>query len=244
MKDAKGLRQLARIGTISLFGLVLTGCATLGLQYQMEPVDVSTLDPDYPSLMVAEKVSTPLRIVLEPDRVPDEQTVQAPRMKPIEVTNIRSFVRDHLKGAMENYFETVRVAGPDEEPEFDRYVEGRVAVQDLGATMDSAVGNSGRATRVFGTVNWSFALGPSSGDEFLFSYAGSTRGNFSLTHVSQTGEMYEATFERALSKMLKKYVEGDGHEEVANWANQSPTPEQSTPTARGGGPAERSTRRR
>ena len=199
--------------------LVTFGCSmgNISLTQNMHPVYVDELDVNPPGLMVSETVETPLVLVLDPDSISDRKRVTNQAMKPIDVHNIHSFVAEHLRPALTDYFDTVEVVGPDESIDHENYIVGHVRLDTLDVFVDSATDGYQTATRFLGKLTWSFALEPSGTESFLFSYAGTTRGTYAPGHVSETSQMYASTFTAALAEMLESYIEKEVQQELLAW---------------------------
>jgi hypothetical protein len=169
----------------------------------MRPVDVSSLSLRPPELMVATKIDAPLMLVLDPREVPDEVVVERQGVKPMRVTNLRAFVREDLRAAMLGYFEKVEVVGERRAQSAQGvHVIGRVKVKSL----EMFVVEEGGVQQVRGGIQWSFALLAPGQDEFTFSWAGTTRGAYGLTDVSETPQMVESTLSVAITQMLEGYA--------------------------------------
>ncbi len=187
--------------TYAALTLVVTGCA-FG-ESAMRPVDVGELSVRPPRMMVAEKISAPLLIVLDPRDVPDEVLVERDGVKPVRVTNLRAFVREDLRRAMLGYFDVVEVVSPGRAGATrGAHVLGRVRVQRL----EMFVAEEQGAPRVLGGMQWSFALLVPGEDEFTFSWAGTSRGSYGLTDVRETSQMVESTLSAAITQMLEGYI--------------------------------------
>jgi len=184
-----------------LLATTVTACA-------MQPVYVDRLGLDYPSPMVATRIQQPLYLVLDPDRVPDRVTVREPSMKNIEVFHIRAWVQQILPDALKRFFANVEVVGPDAQLPTTPHMVADVEVRSIGAIVDKAVGNTGVAARVYGTMTWGIAIRRSGEKNYAFSYSASVQGVKPLTHVSETDMMYGSTFSMAIGEMNKRLVEG------------------------------------
>ena len=192
------MRRLC-VGLACLVGL--SGCAWG--ESAMRPVDVSSLSLRPPELMVASKIDAPLMLVLDPRDVPDEVLVERQGVKPMRVTNLRAFVREDLRAAMLGYFDEVEVVGERRAQTAQGvHVVGRVKVQSL----EMFVVEEGGVQQVRGGIQWSFALLVPGEDEFTFSWAGTTRGAYGLTDVSETPQMVESTLSVAITQMLEGYA--------------------------------------
>ncbi len=179
----------------------LSGCAWGSPA--MRPVDVSALSVRPPELMVAAKIDAPLMLVLDPRDVPDEVVVERDGVKPMRVTNLRTFVREDLRAAMLGYFEEVEVVGERRARSTQGvHVVGRVKVKSLEMFVIEAEG----VQQVRGGIQWSFALLVPGEEEFSFSWAGTTRGSYGLTEVSETPHMVESTLSVAITQMLEGYA--------------------------------------
>lgn len=207
-----------------LLVVLISGCASVNVGKSMHPVHVDELDVQIPELMVSSKVETPLVVVLDPEVVLDRKTVEHHAIKPIEVHNIRAFVRDHLPTAMSDYFQDIDVVGPDDVDAHRDAIIGHVRVSDVDVHVDSATTGYHTAARILGTATWSFALEIPGQEDFIFSYAGEARGNYAMSHVSETGAMYESTFSDALAEMLETYVHDEIHSRLRSWENDRPAP--------------------
>jgi hypothetical protein len=164
-----------RVTLLVAIGLILPGCV-------MAPVHVKTLTVQPPSLMVARKVERPLFIVLDPAKVPDTVIIPEDELKEIQVYEVQEFVRRDLKLAMESFFTHVEVVDPSH-PLPPAHVRADVKINKLGMRV-SKVMNTHNASQVaagiYGEMTWGFALRPVEAEEYLFSYAGASKGAYSL----------------------------------------------------------------
>lgn len=189
------MRSVSRLYICIYIAILTLGCSAISWQ----AVQVDELDVDPPQLLVANKVQTPLLIVLDPDQVPENYTVTATNGQPLEIYNLQAFVTHHLQRTLTDYFHTVEVISPDDPRPSTPHILAIVRVTDIGMIA--------RGDTVFGQMTWSFGLMPSGHDDFLFSYAGSAQGNSGTRHVQHTQAMYASTFTAAIGSMLQYYSE-------------------------------------
>ena len=163
-----------------------------------------------PSLMVAQKITRPLYIVLDAAKVKDTWDIATPGCalnaagcERFQVTDVQEFVRRDLKKAMEAYFSRVEVVdSPKAIPAVD-HVVGDVKIDAM--TLRETV--TGALTHVFIQMTWGFALRRSEAAEYSYSFAGTAESNDSYpTFEAGCGQLVE----NAIPAMLKKWVEDGG----------------------------------
>jgi hypothetical protein len=193
------------IGFFTLLALGAGGCVGM----PMAPVHVSQLQVSPPSLIVAKRAPAPLYIVLDPSHVPDEYVIPQDELKEIRISELQTFVRRDLKRAMETYFEKVEVVAPGYAFPAPPYWKADVRIDSLRSKVIKATDNQSGAVaaQIFGEITWAFAIGPTGSSDYLFSYAGHSVGNYSMTHVSESGKMFASAFETALGDLLQAFTE-------------------------------------
>ncbi len=184
---------------LSLLCLTLVACAGAG-------VNVETLSPSPPTLMVASKVQTPLYIVLDSSRV--KSSYEVPRIG--TVTGMPSFVTRDLKEAMSEYFQTVDIVSAPSEITADKYIIADVKVDGFkkGSVSDGAASYS-----VF-EMTWSFALRPSDAGEYLFSFTGIAPSDY---RSKSWNDGVSGMLEHALTGLLEKWAESDTFSKLQEW---------------------------
>lgn len=188
------------------FLVLLNSCMSLS----MKPVYVSKLQVAPPTLMIARKSQAPLLIVLDPQKVPDQVIIPEGELKEIKVFEVRTFVQRDLKDAMLTFFQTVEVVAPGFTPPEEPYWVADVRVDKLGTKVFKAVNANNAAqvaAEIHGEITWAFAMRPNTVDDYVYSFAGSSVGSYSMTHVSQTDQMFASAFESAVTSMVKGMVD-------------------------------------
>lgn len=173
----------------------------------MRPVDTERLSIDPTRPMLAQKLARPLYIVLDPERVPDEYTIPEQTIKEIRILAIRTFVRRDVRHALLSLFDSVDVVAPSW-PIPPGALVADVEIQRFSTEVDMATGGGYHAGRIYGQMGWAFAIKRPGERQYAFSYADTVTGAFALTDVSQTPEMMESTYRRALERLLAELVNG------------------------------------
>lgn len=184
-----------------VLGMVMLGACS------MAPVHVSKVEVSPPSLMVAKKLSRPLFIVLDPERVPDYVHIPQSDVKEVHVHELRTFVRRDVKKAMETFFQRVEVVEPGYAFPSEPHYVADIKIDKLGTRFDKATSGGYTAGRVFGTMTWSFAIRPSGADSYMYSFASTAVGDVVLTHVSETPKMFGSTFDVAIAELIEGMVD-------------------------------------
>lgn len=187
-----------------LAAVVIAGCA-------VPVINTGQLSLSPGSPLVARKIQRPLVIVLDPQLVPDE-FVMSSMKKQVEIREIREFVRRDLRGSMLSFFENVEVVAPDTSIDPNAHV-GHVRIDrfDGQGTFPQTAG-PGMNSQVYGRMTWSFALLPSRGRDYLFSYADTTTGDFPLVRTADVSSMIESTFVRAIEMMMHRFIEDGAYQ--------------------------------
>ena len=189
---------LASAGLAFLVGL--PGCS-------MAPVHVAQLQVAPTTPMVANKSDQPLRIVLDPAKVPDSYVIPKGETKKVDVFELQTFVSRDLKKAMEAFFTTVEVVPPSAPPPTGPYWVGDVRIDELSILVDKATAGSVTAYQAHGRIKWAFALRPSTANDYAFSFAGETVSDAAMTTVNDTVTIFQNAFELAISSMVKSLVD-------------------------------------
>lgn len=202
-------------------GLLLVACA-------MEPVHFESVHPSVSAPMIASKVQTPVYIVLDPNKVPDEYVTSRSDAKPVELYQIRSFVSRDLVATLESFFSNVQVV--DQAPEdTSPHIIVDVEVSKFDTIVDKAMasgpGGSATAFRIYGTMDWKLALRHSDEPEYFFSFSDHVVGDQGGTTVRDTNLMFKSVLEAALGRFLEKYTAGGAHER-AQKTNAAPSDEE------------------
>jgi hypothetical protein len=162
------------------------------------------------SLMVVQKISRPLYIVLDGAKVKDTWDIETaacalngPGCERFKLTDVQEFVRRDLRKAMEAYFSRVEVVDSKGAIPAIDHVVGDVKIDAI--TLREMV--TGALTHVFIQMTWGFALRRSEATEYSYSFAGTAESQDSYpTFEAGCAQLVE----NAIPAMLKKWVEDGG----------------------------------
>lgn len=172
-----------------LVGLfVFAGCTPLS----MRAVNGRELAPAPRREAAAQRISTPLYLVLDPSAVPESAYIAAagPRAA-LRVTDIREFVRRDVRTTLGRYFDRVVIVEPDEVPPEGHVA--RVRVARIGLT-------GHRNGEIYGQIEWAFTLRPEGQPEFRFSET--CTGDRAVTYAAHTDQTIESTYRVALEHLV------------------------------------------
>lgn len=108
---------------------------------------------------------------------------------------------------MLSFFKNVEVIGPGTPIDPTAHVAHvRIDRFDAQETVPSTAG-PGMNSQVYGRLTWSFALLPSKGRDYLFSYSDTTTGDYPLVRTGEVATMIESTYVRAIEQMVHRFIE-------------------------------------
>jgi hypothetical protein len=179
--------------------VTLTGCTAL----PMRPVSSRSLAPTPRSAARSDRrpINTPLYLVLDPNAVPDTAIIggEGPRGG-MRVTEIREFVRTHLRSTLGRHFQRVEVVAPEDVPR-----GGHVAIVRV-----SRVGLTGhRNGEIYGQIAWSFSLRSASGDMPVFRFAETSTGDAAVAYAEHGEQTIESTYRVALEHLDRALGDGE-----------------------------------
>ena len=189
---------------------ILGGAFALGLACCAGPVDVKTLSPKPPTIMVAKKLEVPLYIVLDPTRVKPEYA--APRIEKLK--NMQSFVTRDLTRVMGEYFSEVKIVSSASEAPKERAVIADVKVDEFKSETAILSGN-GYTVLV---MTWSFAIRTSDSEDYLFSFAGIAK---SEPNQKSFDDAVTNLIENALTGLLDKWASTGTLNTLKEWSSKS-----------------------
>lgn len=196
------MRNVA-LAALGLLVSLATGCAST-----MKPVFVNQLNVPFNAPMVATKSSTPFYIVAEPSDIPNDMKTSEGVVKPVEIHEVRTFVTRDVKRMFEAFYSNVTVVESEAKLPAEPGVIAKIRVTAIDTKADMAMGSGGAfAGRVFGVIDWSVGVRPTSAKDFAYTYTAKVVGTFSLTNVDQADQMIRNTFEEALMSFTKDWVE-------------------------------------
>jgi len=165
----------------ALLLLTLLGCGGSNSNYAhsvygtVGGYSMANAHPKVISLMVARKISLPLYIVLDPQKVKNTWTLDtapcatgAAGCKHFKLMDVQYFVRHDLKAAMENYFDRVEVVDSSQALPSTPYVVGDVRINNI--KLHALV----RGPLVYEIIQmtWAFAMRRTYQQDYAYSFAG------------------------------------------------------------------------
>jgi len=186
-----------RISAFIVVSMIVVGCATGPSTHSVKSLQLKP-----PSLMIARKSPRTLFIVLDPARVPETAGPLKWDLGTPHITDLHEFVRRDLVTAMANYFERVEVVAPGFAFPVQPHVVADVKVDGARPLV---VGQFALAE-----FTWGFALRPSEADDYLFSYAGTSRSEVSRS----ANAMIQSLLENAITDFVKAFTEKEVHQKL------------------------------
>jgi hypothetical protein len=178
--------KLLRIVLVA--GWFAAGCTPLSMQ----AVNSRALAPTPRLAPASQRITTPLYLVLDERAVPESAYIAAagPRAA-LRVTDIREFVRRHMRDTLGRYFDRVVVVSPDQVPPGGHVARVRIA----------RVGLTGhRNGEIYGQLDWTFSLRAEGQPEFRFSET--STGDRAVRYASHADQSIEATYRVALEHLV------------------------------------------
>jgi hypothetical protein len=206
--------------------------AAAGCSFAATPVHVDQLSVTYASAPQPVRVRVPLHLFVNPATVPDDVVTDDPRIKPIPVHSLRTFVRRDVRRLLDDHFMQISVA--DQAPvSATPYLVAEVtiaklSVVDKGGTLVASDGTVVSASSAVATLDWSFVIRDGLTDEVVYSFAEQAAGT-SISSVDDTPILVASVLEAALRGLAADLRTQDLGARFA--------PEPSTATARRPAPA-------
>lgn len=175
-------------------------------------VDVPTMNVVSPRHLVAKKIQRELLLVLDPARVPDEYVIPQGEIVRTDVHGLQTFVTRDLARTFGAYFDRVTVVAPGFSAPTGRYAVLDVNIDNLRVAVFkiAEASNGGRqVARVLGEMTWAAAIRLGEDDEYIFSFAGTSLGTYSITRGPEAQAAFGSAFEMALSDLMESYTEKD-----------------------------------
>lgn len=190
---------------LALFALVLLFVPACGIG-TIPTVPFGTLPADYARPMVAKKSNIPVLLVDETTNVPDAGETKSEY--PIPYTGLTSFVSRDIKGALDLYFSDVKVVKVEEVPTEAQALIVNVRVDSLGYDTSKATSSSGHVAQTnYPFMRWALGIKAVNGDEYIFSFSGTSVGSKPFATKSDLSAAYQALLGSAVSDFLKGYIE-------------------------------------
>lgn len=198
------LRCLVLLGLMSVAACRLTN-GTMS-------VNVATMDVVSPQHLIGKKIPRELLVVVDPSRVPDEYVIPQGEIVRTDIHRLQSFVARDLARVFGGYFDRVTVVAPGFAAPTGRYAVLDVSIDNLRVAVFKVAEatNGGRqAARVLGEMTWAAAIRLGEDDEYIFSFAGTSLGTYSITRGPEAQAAFRSAFEVALSDLMSSYVDKD-----------------------------------
>jgi hypothetical protein len=178
-----------------------------------QSLDVAQLQLPAAAAAEGSKSALPVHIVLDPNKVPESVTATGRDQRSLTVTNLRAFVERDIQRTLASFFDHVDVVDPGFEQPGEWYLVAEVEISSL--RLMSA--NGGKALR--GRMEWSFVLRAAGREQHIYKSSGTTGGD--VSRGDGRGAL-QATFEAALDKLARAYVERDIRGRVARLEQSLP----------------------
>jgi hypothetical protein len=205
-----------------MLGLIaITGCVLGPTRHSLTTMNVSP-----PGLMVAKRSPRTLYLVVDSAKLPAEITVQMAGNPTREtIADLQEFVRRDLKKAFSAYFDDVQVVSVGQPLGQSPHVVADVKIDRIEAIRTGQRNNG--ILVVYSAVTsmtWGLGLRPSESDEYLYSFAGESRG----TSGDTADFVYRSMFESAITDMLKGYTDKQVHQTILALPSPAPAEKRGT----------------
>jgi hypothetical protein len=212
---------------LRLHTAVALAAAAAACSVAATPVHVDQLLVTYASAPQPVRVRMPLHLFVNPATVPDDVVADDPRVKPVPVHSLRTFVRRDVRRLLDDHFMQIAVA--DQAPvSATPYLLAEVTIAKLsvvekGSSLVASNGATVSASNAVATLDWSFVIRDGLTDEVVYSFADQAVGT-SITKVDDTPILVASVLEAALRGLAADLRTQDLGERFA--------PKRSTATAR------------
>jgi hypothetical protein len=165
------------------------------------PVHVDQLSVTYASAPQPLRVRMPLYLFVNPATVPDDVVSDDPRIKPIPVHSLRTFVRRDVRRLLDDHFMQITVS--DQAPVsatpylLAEVTIARLSVVDRGGTLIASNGATATTSSAAATLDWSFVIRDGLSNEVVYSFAEQAVG-VSIRSVDDTPIVIASVLEAAL----------------------------------------------
>jgi len=190
----------------ALVSLSLVGCfgSSTPLVTSVAAFRVSAL----PSI-VAQKIDAPLYIVATPSDFPDKYRVEGLEIAvfsipPVDLTETRAFVTQHLSAALGSYFNSVVVVDDEAKLPAAPHVRCQIKLGKIEYDRRVTMGHNGQRNELYAAMEWAAAIRRHDAQSFVFSFAERTTSSKQMTGFSDTSQ-WQDLFNEALRHLLSEY---------------------------------------